>query len=608
MRPGAPSIAPVFNRSTARGVHHHGPFDLRKPTIDRADPFGFGGYPRSGTSARRTEAPTTTRGVIKSKEDFAVLRKFFLPGPSHPAWDDARLPMLPGPHVDVGKGVPRCLRAAGEGGGYILFTGKGPGAPTPSENIRRYVEGGVRERVSGPRGRGLAVPVDAARPVPLPSRRAIVLSARFRRACVRTGWKTAACRKARRPLARRLETAAGGVTPRPDHPRGIAMKRALLLAAFAAQMGIAAETPEAAPETLDYGTVSGRVQSLTMYRDFEGTGNGFNSTLGLVLNYTSPPLAGFDAGLGFHYVWEFYKVNRSGLLANDDLMVLNEAWLRYRVADHTSVTAGRRISNGEVFRADDFRQKARSVEGVALETTAIPDLALTVGHALRMSNWIDSGDRWDFNDFDAVFGTADDSDGVTWAEAVYAGVESLEVALFDAYAYDVANLAGLRARVDVSEDTGLVVYYRHEDDVGAAAPLSADAYGAAVQQKVGGVTLEPGWFAVSGDNLRFQETTTGINHPLGSLMIIYAQPFAGGSDTFYLKATAKAGKTVLYALYDYTRHDKVAFDAQELNVVVKQPLTDHLGVALKAAAGYRDMDEGDDTLATDTRLFVTWVF
>jgi len=361
----------------------------------------------------------------------------------------------------------------------------------------------------------------------------------------------------------------------------------------------------------DYGTISGRLQALSMYRDYEGLGNGANITLGVMLGYTSPELAGFVFGATYNWAGEYLKNNTNGMLANDDIHVFNEAWLRYNFSliglSNTTMTVGRQINNGEVLRKDDFRQKARSIEAVQIETKDISGLRLTAGHAIRMSSWIDVGDRWEFNDFGDVFGAGDNIDGVTWGEAVYTGVQGLEIALFDAYAYDVANLIGTRAKWHVTTNSALVGYYRHEMDVGDAASFSANAFGLSLQQKIGAITLEPGYFSVRGGNLRFQETTTGINHPLGSSMMIYATQFAGGSDTLYLKAVTKVGKTALYGLYNYTGHDKLAYDGQELNIVVKQPLFDNITLCLKAGFGYRDGSSVDST-ATDTRLFVTYKF
>ena len=395
------------------------------------------------------------------------------------------------------------------------------------------------------------------------------------------------------------------------------MKRIIVLVFSAALTGFSAECPLNAQgpvqkfNKLEYGTLSGRIQSLTMHRDYadDGKGNGANSSLGLVLGYVSPEFAGLDFGLTYHVAGEFWKKNNSGLLANDDINVLNEAWLRYRITTNTTVTAGRKVNNGEVFRADDFRQKARAIEAVQFDHTSIKDLTLSMGHAFRMSNWIDAGDRSDFNDFGTVFGAEDDTDGITWGEMVYTGFDNLEIALFDAYAYDVANLIGTRAKWSVTTNSALVGYYRHESDVGNSSASDSDAVGFSLQQKVGGKTvLEPGYFGVRGDSLHFQEATTGINHPLGSSMMIYSGQFNGDSDTAYFKATTTVGSTKLYALYNYTWHSETPFDGQELNVVVAHPICDSLSVAVKLGAGRREMDSGENTTATDARLFITMKF
>lgn len=393
-------------------------------------------------------------------------------------------------------------------------------------------------------------------------------------------------------------------------------KNALILATAMAASIVSAESVLRPINDKGYGTISGRIQSLSMYRDFEGRAagvNGANSTLGFVLNYTSPEFGGFDAGLGYNYAGEIYENNASALMANDDIHLLNEGWVRYNFGafdlTNTTALAGRKINNGEVFRADDFRQKARSIEAIQLASTDHADHQYTVGHALRMSNWIQAGDRWDFNDFGDVFGkNYDDSDGVTWGEATSTRINGVEVALFDAYAWDVANLIGTRAKWDVAEKSAVLGYYRHENNVGDAVEQTSDAFGLSLQQKIGNVTLEPGLFSVHGDGLLFQETTTGINHALGSSMMIYARQFAGGADTAYLKAVTKIGKTTLYGLYNYTWQNKLAFDGQELNLVVKQQILDNLSAAVKGGIGHLDNETDGNSTATDVRLFITYTF
>ncbi len=374
---------------------------------------------------------------------------------------------------------------------------------------------------------------------------------------------------------------------------------------------------------LGYGTVSGRIQTLTMYRDFEVAGNGFNTTLGAVLEYTSPVVAGFDAGLAYNFADELHANNASGILANDDINILNEVWIRALLGtlSNTTVTVGRKINNGEVFRADDFRQKARSIEGVQVNSKDIPNTSLTVGHARRMSNWIAAGDKWEFNNFGDVFTLpprfdADvpyDTDGVTWAEGVNNSIADLEIALFDAYAWDVANLAGTRVQWDAGKKSSLVGYYRNESSVGRMKSRRSNAFGLSFIQKVGTFTLEPGYFGIRGDDLLFQELTTGINHPLGASMELCSCQFAGDSSTAYIKATTKieSTNTKLYALYNHTWHDHSnrPFNGQELNLVIKQPIVENLTVAFKGGVGYRDGKKGTaNTTDIDLRLFVTYAF
>ncbi|MCF7817873.1 MAG: hypothetical protein K9M54_08325 [Kiritimatiellales bacterium] len=366
---------------------------------------------------------------------------------------------------------------------------------------------------------------------------------------------------------------------------------------------------------LGYGTISGRIQSLGMYRDFEGKGNGANETLGFILGYTSPQLAGFDGGLAYNYAEELYENNNTALLANDSIHVLNEGWIRYGFGSmnfsNTTVLVGRKINNGEVFRADDFRQKSRAIEAVQIDTADIPNTRLAAGHAVRLSNWIDKGDLWKFNDFGEVFGTGYDTDGITWGEGIFTGIPGLEAALFDAYAWDVANLAGTRMEYAVCGSTALLGYYRHESAAGKAATRNADAFGLSLRRAVGAIALEPGYFGVRGGDLYFQETTTGINHALDASMEICSSQFNEGSDTVYIKATTTIGKTALAGLYNYTWHDHTitGFDGQELDIIVKQPILENLTVAFKGGIGYRDWKNGSgNTTDTDARLFATYTF
>lgn len=405
------------------------------------------------------------------------------------------------------------------------------------------------------------------------------------------------------------------------------MKRVLLFILPAALCaGVSAESLLKPVNDPGYGTWNARLQTLSMYRDVEnGTpGNAYATTAGLLIGYTSPEMAGFSFGAAGIYVEPVDATedsnNGKAQLSNGRVDILNEAWLKYRFESlgltNTFIKAGRQVLNGELFRSDEIRQKPRSVEAVQLTTKDIPNLSLTAGHAFRLSNVLDNEDGWNFNDFDEVFaqGSGCDSRGISWGEAVFTGVTHLEVALYNAYVHDIANVTGGRTRYTLTDRTALLGYFQHADSVQTAeatAPFGSDMFSLAVEQKACGITFEPGGFSVHGDDMVFHETTTGLNHPLGCPLLIYSGPFNGGSDSAYLKAATKIGKTFLYMLYSYTwqDHSRYAFDGQEINFVVKQPFGDHLSVAFKYGAGYRDGKESrEDTTAADARLFVTYDF
>ena len=402
----------------------------------------------------------------------------------------------------------------------------------------------------------------------------------------------------------------------------------ILAASMAASIAFAGSAVEQFNE-LDRGTLSGRMQTLSMYRDYDGGDNNHSTTLGIQLDYMSNEMAGWSVGASYvgagviDTMVDGEANPGDRRVQNGRVNLLNEAYLSYNMEalglTNTTAYLGRRAINGEVFRYDDFRQKKRSVEAIMVESGEFHKTRIIAGHAWEMSNWIDSGNLWKFRNFDN-YGT----DGITWGEVVNNCVEDLEVAVFDAMAYDLANLLGVRAKYSISEDTAILAYLRNERDIGNGADLDSNAFGLSVQQQVGDVKLEGGYFGVGGDSLAFQEATTGINHALGSSLMIYSSQFSGGADTLYLKAVTKLEKTktVLYGLYNYTLHDEGKNNgsaaspayfrqAQELNIVVKQPcpVFDNLTICFKGGIGTRDgVNGGSDTTATDARLFVTYTF
>lgn len=398
------------------------------------------------------------------------------------------------------------------------------------------------------------------------------------------------------------------------------MKKIVLILATAMVASLASSESVMKPfNDKDYGTLSGRLQSLSMYRDYDNGLNNYSTTLGLILNYVSPEMEGWSLGAAYNGAgvlnsMDYGKVNNPGeaLVANGRISVLNEGYLNYNLQalglTNTTATLGRRINNAEIFRADDIRQKARSIEAIQAESKDVENWRFAGGHAFEQSGILDIGNRWKFRDYGKVFGKTYDTDGVTWGETSYTGIEKLDVALFDAVAWDVANMIGTRAKYDLNEKTALLGYYRNEFNIGRAAGHSSNVLGLSLVQKVGQVKLEGGYFGVYGDTLEFNQLTTGFNHALGASLMIYTGQYVGGADTFYIKATTKLEETqtILYTLCNYTILNKGPVDnAMEFDFIAKQPVGKNLTVCGKAGLGYRD---AADTLATDLRLFLTYAF
>lgn len=373
------------------------------------------------------------------------------------------------------------------------------------------------------------------------------------------------------------------------------------------QVVVAGESPQ--QDADGWGTWSARLQTITMHRDYRdlGRSSGSNTSTGLQLGYRSPMVGPFTLGLLYDLVGSDAESGNSGLNCNDDIHLLTEAWLQGQLAPGCSAKLGRQVVNGEVFRADPFRHKSRALEALTVEADSRNGLRLMAGHAIRLSNWVQHGDSADFNRFEDVLGGDDSSHGVTWVELGSPAEGTWQWAVFDAHAEQSLNLLGARLRGQQSRDRAVLGFIRHEEDLSGDAG-GADAFGLALEQVIGGVTLECGSFSVRGDKLRFQETTTGLNHALGSLMLLCDEPFAGGADTGYLKALYPCGPTTLYGLYAYTHHDELRYDGHELNLVAKQQVTPEFSVTVKLGLGLREPQSGGSQMLTDSRLFVTYQF
>jgi hypothetical protein len=114
------------------------------------------------------------------------------------------------------------------------------------------------------------------------------------------------------------------------------MKNGLVLCLAAVSSAVLGESVLTPVNELGYGTVSMRLQTLSMYRDYENAtpGNAYSTTAGLLFGYTSPELSGFSVGGTWIYAepLDASDDSRNGktLLSNGRVNLLNEAWVQYR--------------------------------------------------------------------------------------------------------------------------------------------------------------------------------------------------------------------------------------------------------------------------------------
>lgn len=384
----------------------------------------------------------------------------------------------------------------------------------------------------------------------------------------------------------------------------------------------AEEVPSVTLNTNKYeiGTLSGRIQTLSMHRDDEGStfsnaGSAYSTTLGLQIDYRSPDLSGLSAGASYTGagVLDSQDYERSpdpgaDLIRNGRVNVLNEGFLQFNfealALSNTMIRAGRQVVHGEIFRADDFRQKKRALEGIQVSSKDIDGVALSGGYAGKLSNVWSAGDQWEFNDIG--------DNGVGWVEGTITSMDNIEIALFDALILNELNLIGGRGRLGMGDDLALLAYLRHEMDVGDGVNHESVALGISLEMILDAITLEGGYFGVREDGLAFNEINTGINHALGLSLMIYSGQFNGDTHTGYVKAKTVVGpnKTVLYGLCNMTLYEDNATrrSGMEGNIVVKQPLSDNFSVAFKSGLGFRDNKGSADTFASDVRLFATYTF
>lgn len=407
--------------------------------------------------------------------------------------------------------------------------------------------------------------------------------------------------------------------------------------------GFAVQDPIAEFNKLGYGKLSGKLEWLTMRRDWDkgnadASDDAASSTFTLLLNYQTPRYLGLGAYTQFIHSWLLAEggsvedtEDPAWLLSNDGFTLFNFAYLDYDFshlgASRTLLRVGRQPLNLDFAPSYPIRQKEQSYEALVLSTQEIPNLDVSLGHIERYSSW-SSRDRTDLNVITSEFVDVEDLEKVSYStpgmqfiSATYTGLPHLSFTLYDFYGHDLYNTIGLATAYTIQWNEGLKTElkaaYSGQWDVGrfdseGGGEVDSDVLDLAVSFKYHDLQVEPGYFKVFGDepqnNYRVPFRTRFTVDPL---LMWFARVFQGGSDSFYLKSTYQWQNTSFYCLYVLTKTadfiDNGALD-QEVNVVVSQKLGDHWKVTGKAAYGVQDVDGGPDRSQNDLRLFVTFLF
>lgn len=429
------------------------------------------------------------------------------------------------------------------------------------------------------------------------------------------------------------------------------MKHFLTAAAVALGANWAMAEQEEPTVFENYGTFSGKVQMLSMQRDYSDLGNANSTTAALTLDYLSPEL--FESGLSLKLQYVHSEVLTSGggrldagnskgeSIHNSAFSILNEAYLQWDMKalglEKTMIRAGRQIVDLDFVPKYNIRQKDQAVEGVVFVSEEIENVKLTLGHIERYSSWSSrksgANDAFDyrFKDVEDVITSAAglgegviDSTGMQVFELTYTGLENTSITLWDVYANDLLNTAGADIYYTVNDQLKLNVKYAQQDALGEMDNiLSRD--GKEFKSRLAdfnltykftdATSLMAGVYKVFGSN---DENSTEnflvpfvFDHAPMSTLLWYSNPYEAGTEAVYLKGATSFGKTKAVMLYIYADHDNsfTAADAQEVNLIVSHPITEDLTVTTKLGAGFKDGKNGNrSTHATDARLFVTYLF
>ncbi len=393
---------------------------------------------------------------------------------------------------------------------------------------------------------------------------------------------------------------------------------------------------------LGIGTFSGKVQSLTMFRDYNSRGgdmpNADTSTLALTLNYKTEDFNGFYFEAEYIGSMKAFGKDHNEVRAiNDTFSLMSVASLNGSLKalglEKTDIKLGRFVA--DYFWAPNIapRQKGQYIEGAEIRINEIENHAISLGWVNRFSTW-STTDAW--VDFSSEFESAadiavggdygEDSDGTFFFDYVYTGIEGLNFNFANLYTDNVMNTTMTHFEYDLNEKWAILGTYYYQESVGYGdEAFGSNGAGLRAQIIEGGLKYKYnedayttiGYWKILGDN--DGDTDESLKTPFQD-NLVYSWPLMGdpngagaGNQGVYVEGfTPINEKSWLWAMAAYYNPgaSSGSYNGTELNAVYGYDFNDSWSASLKLGVAFLDANDTgeDDTVCYDTRFFVTYKF
>lgn len=328
----------------------------------------------------------------------------------------------------------------------------------------------------------------------------------------------------------------------------------------------------AGPSDPKWGTAGGKIQWLSMERHYNPGKSSNSQSLALTLWYNSPIWNHLSLHGQVIHAEELRESTEGAAdtLHNGQFSVVNHANLKYKMdawgLDQSELILGRSSTIFDLMPGKNIRQKIPAIEGLVFRSNEIKRLTAKFGHIKKFSSF-SSRDKTasgsplshDFLPTSDILRVNYDARGTQFFTATYTGVKNLELTLYDLYNRDIFNGSGVKARYTLTDRSNtkwkLNAHCLFENDRGKyhelVGELNSRACEYATQLTLGKLSIEPGYFKVSGDGLLLPFSSSF------TLSSPFTKPTAADTDSIYLRGSYKSSRSSFSLLSSYTEHEGI---------------------------------------------------